>query len=573
MKRVETKAGEASEREVGPNFIRSMVSAHIEEGKHARPVTRFPPEPNGFLHIGHAKAICLGFGLAEDFGGRCHLRFDDTNPAKEDQKYVDSIQQDIRWLGFDWGEHLYFASSYFDRLYAYAEELIRSGKAYVCDLSEEEIQRYRGTVKKAGTPSPYRDRSVEENLDLFRRMRAGEFDDGAKVLRAKIDMASPNMKMRDPLLYRIRRMHHHQTGDEWCIYPFYDFTHCLSDSIERITHSLCTLEFENNRELYDWVLDNLEVPQPQPRQTEFARLVLTHTVMSKRKLLQLVDEGRVDGWDDPRMPTIAGMRRRGYRPQALRAFCEKIGVARANSIVDKALLESTVRDDLNPDTPRAMAVLKPLKLVITNYPEGKEERFDAPNLPDDPERLGSRTVPFSRELWIESTDFMEDPPKKFFRLAVGKEVRLRWAYLVTCTGFKKNDAGEVVEVHCTYDPETRGGTPPDGRKVKGTIHWVSAPHAVDAEVRLYDHLFKVENPDQDADVSFLDELNEKSLERITGAKLEESLGQSEVGQRVQFERTGYFIVDQDSTSDHPVFNRIVALRDGWAKLVKKTGGN
>ncbi len=573
MKEQDAKAGEASGREVGPNFVRAMVATDLQEGKHERPVTRFPPEPNGYLHIGHAKAICLGFGIAEDFGGRCHLRFDDTNPAKEDQTFVDSIQEDVRWLGFDWGEHLYFASSYFQQLYDYAEALIEAGKAYVDDLSEEQIQQYRGTVTKPGTPSPYRKRSVKENLDLFRRMRGGEFDDGSKVLRAKIDMSSSNMKMRDPLLYRIRRQHHHQTGDEWCIYPFYDFTHCLSDSIEGVTHSLCTLEFENNREIYDWVLDNLDVPQPQPRQTEFARLALTHTVMSKRKLLQLVNEGRVGGWDDPRMPTIAGMRRRGYRPEAIRTFCDKIGIARANSVVDKALLESTVRDDLNPDTPRVMAVLRPLKLVITNYPEGEEEHFDAPNLPDDPDRLGARSVPFSREIWIEASDFMEDPPKKFFRLAVGKEVRLRWAYLVTCTGFVKNDEGEVVEVHCTYDPDTRGGTPPDGRKVKGTIHWVSAQHAVDAMVRLYDHLFKVEHPDQDPEVSFLDELNEHSLEVVDGAKLEQSLGSAKVGARFQFERTGYFIVDPDSGPDGLVFNRIVALRDSWAKLVKKTGGN
>ncbi len=567
------KVAEDPAREAASNFIRAMVATDLEAGKHENPVTRFPPEPNGFLHIGHAKSICLNFGLANEFGGQCHLRFDDTNPAKEDQKYVDSIQQDVKWLGFEWGEHLYFASSYFEKLYEYAEQLIKAGKAYVCDLSEEQIQQYRGTVKTPGTPSPYRDRTVEENLDLFRRMRAGEFDDGAKVLRAKIDMASPNMKMRDPLLYRIRRAHHHQTGDEWCIYPFYDFTHCLSDSIEGITHSLCTLEFENNRELYDWVLDNLEVPQPQPRQTEFARLNLSHTVMSKRKLLQLVEDGLVSGWDDPRMPTIAGMRRRGYRPQAIRTFCEKVGVARANSVVDIALLESTVRDDLNPDTPRVMAVLKPLKLVVTNYPEGQEEFFDAPRLPDDPERLGSRPVPFGRELWIEASDFMEDPPKKFFRLAVGKEVRLRWAYLVTCTGFKKNKAGEVVEVHCTYDPETNGGNAPDGRKVKGTIHWVSAAHAVSAEVRVYDHLFGIEYPDQTPGVDFKEELNPRSIEVVPDAKLEQSLRTAKVGERFQFERTGYFIVDPDSTKKKPVLNRIVALRDGWAKIMKKTGGN
>ena len=573
MTQGENKAGDSPNREPGLDFIRAKVAADVESGKHDHPVTRFPPEPNGFLHIGHAKAICLGFGVAEEFKGRCHLRFDDTNPAKEDQLYVDAIQNDIHWLGFDWGEHLYFASSYFLRLYEYAEALIKNGKAYVCDLSEEEIQEYRGTVKTPGKPSPYRDRSVDENLDLFRRMRAGDFEDGAKVLRAKIDMASPNMKMRDPLLYRIRRQYHHQTKDEWCIYPFYDFAHCLSDSLERITHSLCSLEFENNREVYDWVLDNLDVPQPQPRQTEFARLNLTHTVMSKRKLLQLVEEGLVSGWDDPRMPTIAGMRRRGYRPEAIRTFCDKVGVARANSVVDKALLESVVRDDLNPDTPRVMAVLRPIKLVVTNYPEGEEEFFDAPRLPDDPERLGTRKVPFSRELWIEASDFMEDPPRKYFRLAVGKEVRLRWAYLVTCTDFVKNEAGEVTEVHCTYDPETRGGNAPDGRKVKGTIHWVSAQHAVDAEVRLYDHLFKVENPDTTPGVDFKDELNENSLEAVTSAKLEQSLGSAAPGDRVQFERTGYFIVDPDSTADRPIFNRIVALRDGWAKLVKKTGGH
>lgn len=549
----------------GPDFIRAKIQKELAEGKFSRVVTRFPPEPNGFLHIGHAKSICLNFGVAEEFGGACHLRFDDTNPAKEDQRYVDSIKEDVRWLGWDWGEDEFHASHYFERLYAYAEELIEKGKAYVCDLSEAQIREYRGTVKQPGRPSPNRERSVEENLSLFRQMRDGAFEDGSRTLRAKIDMAASNMKLRDPPLYRIRRQHHHQTGDKWCIYPFYDFTHCLSDSIEGVTYSLCTLEFENNRALYDWILDQLDVPQPQPRQTEFARLALTYTVVSKRLLLRLVEEGHVEGWDDPRMPTLAGLRRRGVPPEALRRFVEEVGVARANSTVDLAMFEHVIRDDLNPRTPRVMVVKRPLKLVITNYPEGQTESFTAPNLPDDPEKMGSREVPFSRELWIEATDFMEEAPRKYFRLKPGKEVRLRWAYLVTCTGCTKDEAGEVIEVQATYDPDSRGGTPADGRKVKGTIHWVSAEHAVDAELRELEPLFSVESPGQG---ELAEELNENSM--ITyQAKAEPQLAAPEG--RYQFERTGYFSPDPKlSQPGAPVFNRIVSLKDSWAKIMKKS---
>ena len=555
--------------EPGKDFIRAQIERDIAQGVHgAQVVTRFPPEPNGYLHIGHSRAICLNFGVAEEYGGRCHLRFDDTNPLKEETKYVEAIKEDVRWLGFDWGEHLYFASDYFERLYAYALELIRAGKAYVDSCSEEEIRRLRGTVTSPGVPSPYRDRSVDENLDLFGRMRAGEFEDGAHVLRAKIDLAASNMKMRDPPIYRIRRAHHHRTGDDWCIYPLYDFTHCLSDAEETITHSLCTLEFENNRELYDWFIDQLETPST-PRQTEYARLELTHTLMSKRKLLELVAEGVVSGWDDPRMPTLAGLRRRGYRPQAIRAFADRVGVARANSVVEHALLESTVRDDLDPIVPRVMAVLKPLKVIVTNYPEDAEEVFEAPRFPNDPEAMGSRPVPFSRELWIERTDFMEDPPKKYFRLAPGREVRLRWAYLVTCTDVERDADGEVVAVHCTYDPDSRGGTPADGRKVKGTIHWVSARHGTAAEVRLYDHLFSVERPGQDENVSWREELNPHSLE-VVSAVIEPNWSEPRWGTRFQFERTGFFYQDPvQGTLQAPVFNRIVTLRDSWSKIARK----
>ena len=555
---------------VGSDFIRTAIQQDIRDDKHGgQVVTRFPPEPNGFLHIGHAKSICLNFGIALEFNGRCHLRFDDTNPLKEDTKYVESIKRDIRWLGFDWGENLYNASDYFEKLYEYAEQLIKNGKAYVCSLSEEEIRVQRGTVTSAGTESPYRNRTVEENLDLFRRMRAGEFDDGAHILRAKINMASPNMKMRDPPLYRIRRAHHHRTGDEWCIYPLYDYTHCISDALENITHSLCTLEFENNRELYDWILAQLDIPG-NPKQTEFARLELTYVLTSKRKLLELVETGAVSGWDDPRMPTVSGLRRRGFPPESIRTFCEKVGVARALSVVDYALLESVVRDELNPRVARVMGVLDPIKLVITNYPEDQEDEFDAPRFPDDPEKMGSRKVPFSRELWIERADFMENPPKKYFRLSPGKEVRLRWAYLVTCTEAIKNEEGEIIEVHCKYDPETRGGTPPDGRKVKGTIHWVSAKHALQAPVRLYEHLFTAERPGNDPEKDWKEELNPNSLKEVTGM-LEPSLKEAQPGERFQFERTAFFVTDEvDSKEGAPVFNRIVNLRDSWSKIAKKS---
>ncbi|MCK6544530.1 glutamine--tRNA ligase/YqeY domain fusion protein [Myxococcota bacterium] len=547
--------------------MKTIIEGDLETGKYGgRVATRFPPEPNGYLHIGHAKSICLNFGLARDYRGTCNLRFDDTNPTKEDVEYVRSIEEDVRWLGFEW-DGLYHAADYFDAIYDFAVQLIKMGKAYVCDLTEEEVRKYRGTLTEPGKPSPGRARSIEENLDLFARMRAGEFPDGKYTLRAKIDMASPNLKMRDPPLYRIRHATHHRSGDKWCIYPLYDFTHCLSDSIERITHSICTLEFENNRELYDWFLIELGVYRPQ--QIEFARLNLSYTMMSKRKLLSLVEEKLVDGWDDPRMPTIAGFRRRGYTPEAIRAFCDRIGVARRDSLVDVQLLEYSIRDDLNTKVPRAMAVLRPLKVVVDNYPEGTVDELDVPNFPDDPPKMGARKVPFSKVLYIEKDDFMESPPKKYFRLAPGAEVRLRFAFLVRCTSVVKNDAGEVIEVHCTYDPESRGGTPADGRKVKGTIHWVSAAHAVDAEVRLYDHLFTAPEPGANEDVDWRTELNPKSREVVT-AKLERSLGAAEAGSRFQFERQGFFFADPtDSKPGAPVFNRIVALRDGWAKIASK----
>jgi len=552
-----------------PNFIRNIIEEDIKANKNdGRVVTRFPPEPNGYIHIGHAKSICLNFGFAEDYNGRCHLRFDDTNPTKEEVEYIESIKEDVRWLGYDWGEHLYFASDYFEKLYDYAVQLIKKGKAYVCDLSPEEIREYRGTLTEPGKESPYRNRSVEENLDLFARMRAGEFPDGSRVLRAKIDMASGNLNMRDPVMYRIMRVPHHRTGDKWCIYPMYDFAHCLSDSIEGITHSICTLEFEDHRPLYDWFLDELEV-ECHPQQIEFARLNLSYTVMSKRKLLQLVQGGYVSGWDDPRMPTISGLRRRGYTPESIRNFCDRIGVAKRASVVDIALLEHCVREDLNKTAPRVMGVLRPLRVVIENYPEGQTEELDAINNPEDPS-AGTRKVPFSRVLYIERDDFREDPPKKFYRLAPGREVRLRYAYFLKCVDVVKDENGQVIELRCTYDPETRGGAAPDGRKVKATIHWVSAEHAIEAEVRLYDRLFLDPNPDKGkGGPDFKTFINPNSLEILTGCKLEPSLRDAEAGTRYQFERLGYFCVDTvDSKPGALVFNRIVSLRDAWAKIEK-----
>ena len=548
------------------DFIREIVAADLASGKHASTVTRFPPEPNGYLHIGHAKSICLNFGISiENEGGVCHLRFDDTNPAKEDVEYVDSIKEDVQWLGFDWGKNIYFASDYFEKLYGFAVELIQSGKAFVCELTLDEIAGHRGTPTKPGTNSPYRDRPPGENLELFQRMRDGEFADGTRVLRAKIDMASPNLHMRDPVLYRIRKTLHHRTGNKWCLYPMYDFTHCLSDSIEGITHSLCTLEFEVHRPLYDWVLDNVAIDS-RPRQIEFARLSLTYTVLSKRKLLTLVEEGHVGGWDDPRMPTVSGLRRRGYTPASIRSFCKTIGITKFNSLTDVALLEHSIRQDLNDTTPRRMAVLRPLKVVITNFDEDKVEELEAANHPKDPE-AGTRSVPFTREIYVERDDFMEEPPRKFFRLGPGREVRLRFAYFITCNEVIKNAAGEVTELYCTYDPETHGGNAPDGRRVKGTIHWVSASHAFEAQVRLYDRLFTVEDPNKEDDgKTYLDHLNAESQEVIADAKLEPGLAKAEPGERFQFERLGYFCADAgDSQAGKPVFNRTVTLRDAWAK--------
>jgi glutaminyl-tRNA synthetase len=546
---------------VPSNFIRDIIDEDLASGKHKAIVTRFPPEPNGYLHIGHAKSICLNFGLARDYNGTCHLRFDDTNPEKEETEYIESIMEDVRWLGFDWGEHLYYASDYFEQLYNLAVELIKQGKAYVCDLSPEEIRKYRGTLTEPGKESPYRNRSVEENLDLFERMRAGEFEEGSRVLRAKIDMASPNIVMRDPTLYRIRKVSHHRTGDKWCIYPMYDFTHCLSDAIENITHSICTLEFENNRALYEWILEQV-YPEPHPRQIEFARLNLTYTMMSKRKLLQLVEQGIVNGWDDPRMPTLSGLRRRGYTPAAIRDFAERIGVAKANSTVDYAFLEHCLREDLNKTAPRAMGVLRPLKVVIENYPKGQVEYLEALNNPQDPE-AGTRQIPFAREIYIEQEDFMIDPPKKFFRLAPGREVRLRFAYFITCTDVIRDDEGNIVELRATYDPETKGGSAPDGRKVKATLHWVAAEHSLPVEVRLYDHLFKVEDPS----IGELEDiLNPDSLEVLTESRVELNLKDAKPGDKFQFERQGYFCVDPDSTPDRLVFNRTAALRDTWSKV-------
>lgn len=558
----------------GQDFLRARISQDMREGRFdSRVHTRFPPEPNGYLHIGHAKSICLNFGLASEFGGKCNLRFDDTNPVKEDVEYVDSIQEDVRWLGFQWEGAPHYASDYFGQLYAYAEQLIKDGKAYVDELNAEQIREYRGTLTKPGTPSPWRERPAAESLDLFRRMKAGEFPDGQYVLRAKIDMASPNVIMRDPTLYRIRHAHHHRTGAEWCIYPMYDFTHCISDSIEGITHSICTLEFDNNRELYDWMLDTLQIYHSQ--QIEFARLNLTHTVLSKRKLIQLVKDGLVNGWDDPRMPTICGLRRRGYTPEALRDFCSRIGVARsADSTVEHGLLEFCVREHLNAITPRYMAVLDPIKVVIENYPDDKEEFFDLPLHPEDA-AYGSRTVPFCRELYIESEDFRQDPPKKFFRLAPGAEVRLRYAYYITCHDVITDADGRIVELRCTYDPESQGGSSPDGRKVKGTLHWVSARHAVPVEARLYDHLFTAENPNApvlDAngnEQEFTAGINPDSVRVIT-AQAEPALAGLTAGTRVQFERMGYFCVDPDTASDKLVFNRTVTLKDSWAKIEKKS---
>lgn len=545
------------------DFIRTIVADDLAAGRNERRVaTRFPPEPNGYLHIGHAKSICLNFGVAREFGGTCNLRFDDTNPTKEDVEYVESIEQDVRWLGFEWAG-LHFASDYFEQLYGYGVDLIRRGLAYVDSQTADDIRRTRGTLTEPGTDSPFRTRSVEENLDLFGRMRAGEFADGAQVLRAKIDMASPNLNLRDPVLYRIRRAHHHRTGDRWCIYPMYDFAHPPSDALEHITHSLCTLEFEDHRPLYDWLIENLPVPA-RPRQIEFARLNLTYTVMSKRKLLELVQEGHVKGWDDPRMPTLVGMRRRGYTPEAIRVFCDRIGVAKRENVVDVALLEHAVREDLNLRAPRVMGVLHPLRVAIENYPEGSTEFVEVVNNPEDPS-AGTRPVPFSRVLYIERDDFREDPPKKFFRLAPGREVRLRCAYFITCTGVIKDPStGEIVELRCTYDPATRGGDAPDGRKVKATLHWVSDSHAVNAEVRLYDRLFTVEHPGDAQD--YRADLNASSLDLIQGAKVEPAAATAGPGTRFQFERLGYFCVDPDSSPAAPVFNRTVTLKDSWAKI-------
>ena len=561
--------GSSEGSSVPPNFIRTIIDDDMKTGKwDGRVMTRFPPEPNGYLHIGHAKSICLNFGMAADYNGLCNLRFDDTDPAKESMEYVESIKADVRWLGFDWQDREYYASDYFERLYEYAVALIKAGKAYVDDLSPEQIRQYRGTLTQPGKNSPYRNRPVAENLDLFARMRAGEFSDGARVLRAKIDMAAPNLLMRDPTLYRIKHVSHYRTADRWCIYPMYDFTHCLSDSIEGITHSLCTLEFEINRELYDWVLDALEVYHPQ--QIEFARLNLSYTVLSKRKLIELVDGGFVEGWDDPRMPTISGIRRRGVPPAAVRHFCERIGVAKANSTVDIALLEHSIREDLNRTALRVMAVLNPLKVVITNYPEGGEEQLEAENNPEDP-TAGTRRIPFSRILYVEKDDFREQAPRKWFRLAPGREVRLKHAYYITCNDVIKDaKTGEVVELHCTYDPQTRGGWSQDGRKVKGTLHWVSAAHAAEVEVRLYEHLFEKENPDDVAEGGdFKDAINANSMQILPHCKVEPGLADAKPGDRYQFLRLGYFCADtRHSAAGKPVFNRTVTLRDTWAKIEK-----
>ena len=561
MSNVDITASESSESPKDPkDFIRKIVEEDLASGKHKQTQTRFPPEPNGYLHLGHAKSICLNFGIQQEYNGRCNLRFDDTNPSKEDVEYVDSIMQDVQWLGFQWDE-LHYASDYFDQLYAWAEQLIQDGKAYVDELTADQMREYRGSLTEPGKPSPFRDRAIEENLDLFRRMKAGEFEDGKYTLRAKIDLNSPNINMRDPIIYRIIHQSHHRTGDKWCIYPMYDFTHGQSDSIERITHSLCTLEFENHRPLYDWFCENLGIYHP--RQIEFARLNLTNTVMSKRKLLQLVQNGLVSGWDDPRMPTICGIRRRGYTPEAVRQFCQRIGLNKMESLVEMGLLEHCVREHLNKITPRVMAVLKPLKVTLTNWPEGKVDLLEAVNNPEDP-AAGTRQIPISRTLYIEQSDFMETPVKGYFRLAPGKEVRLRWGYYIKCEEVVKDADGNVVELLCTYDPETRGGQSPDGRKVKGTIHWVDAERAIDAEVRLYENLLLCQSL-SDVEGDWLEQLNPNSLQTLQGCKLEPSLASVEPGYRCQFERTGYFCCDPDSTAEKKVFNRTVSLKDSWKR--------
>ncbi len=559
----------AKNQEASVNFIQTIIDQDLAAKKYAGQVhTRFPPEPNGYLHIGHAKSICLNFGLAQQNHGKCNLRFDDTNPVKEDVEYIESIQRDVKWLGFDWEDRLFYASDYFDRLFQDALVLIKSGKAYVCDLTADEIREYRGTLTEPGRNSPYRDRSIAENLTLFESMKNGEFSDGTRVLRAKIDMASPNLNMRDPVLYRIIHAEHHRTGNQWCIYPMYDFTHCLSDAYEGITHSVCTLEFADHRPLYDWVLDEVKSPQ-HPKQLEFARLNLTYTVMSKRKLLRLVQEKKVDGWDDPRMPTISGLRRRGYPPAAIRNFCDRIGVAKRDSVVDHALLEYCVREELNRIANRVMVVLNPLKVIIDNYPADQIEEFKALNNPED-ETAGSRMLPFSKILFIEKDDFMEDPPKKFYRLGPGREIRLKYAYYIKCVDYKKNDIGEITEVHCTYDPDTRGGWSKDGRKVKGTSHWLSAAHAETAVVRQYEHLFIKENPDTtDASADYTNALNPNSVTILTGCKIEPHLKNAQPGTVFQFERLGYYCLDLNATADQPLFNRTVTLRDTWAKMAQK----
>ena len=556
------------EKAVTSNFIRSIIERDLASGKHKSIVTRFPPEPNGYLHIGHAKSICLNFGLARDYQGRCHLRFDDSNPVKEDVEYVNSIMEDVHWLGFDWGEHLYYASDYFDKLYEYAEYLIKAGKAFVCDLSLEELKEYRGTLTVPGKDSPYRNRSIEENLDLFRRMKAGEFPEGSRTLRAKIDMASPNLNMRDPVIYRIKKTHHHRTGNDWQIYPMYDYTHCVSDALEGITHSICTLEFEDHRPLYDWFLDQLPVPC-HPQQIEFARLNLAYTIMSKRLLLELVNNHLVSGWDDPRMPTIAGMRRRGFTPEAIREFSERIGVSKANSLVDDELLMFCVREDLNKRAERRMVVVNPIKLTITNYPEGKIEEFDAENNPEDPS-AGKRKIKFSRNLHIEKDDFSENPVKGWFRLALGKEVRLKYAYYITCNEVIKNEKGEIIELLCTYDEKSRGGWTEDGRKVKGTLHWVCAEDAIPVELRLYDRLFTLADmSNMEEGKTYQDYLNPNSLIVKQNCLAEENLQEAKIGEHYQFLRIGYFNVDYNSKPEALIFNRIVDLKDSWAKLSKK----
>ena len=555
----------------GRHFIAQEVESDLATGRCSPPIaTRFPPEPNGYLHIGHAKSICLNFGLAEEFNGRCHLRFDDTNPTKEEIEFVNAIEADVRWLGFDWGEHLYHASDYFQRLYDYAIELIKAGKAYVCDLTAEEVREYRGTLTEPGRPSPYRDRSVEENLDLFERMKNGDFPDGSKTLRGKIDMASGNINLRDPSFYRIRKVAHHRAGDAWCIYPMYDWAHGISDAIEGITHSICSLEFENHRPLYDWILENISI-ENHPRQIEFSRLNMTYTVMSKRKLTHLVGHNLVAGWDDPRMPTLAAYRRRGYTAESIREFCRRAGVSKSDQWIDPSQLDECLREDLNTKTKRVMGVLDPLKVVIENYPEDQTEMMSAPFFPDDPPLMGERDLPFCREIYIDRADFMENPPKKYFRLAPGSEVRLRRAYYITCTEVIKDESGEIVELRATYDPESRGGTTPDGRRVKGTIHWVSARHALDVEVRLYDRLFSVERPDSVKDRDWLELVNPEALV-VKRAKVEPSLAEAKELDRFQFERVGFFAVDKDSREGALVFNRIAPLKDGWSKIVAKSGG-